>query len=617
MNQKEKSERFYFHDRFNNIILLVFFLGLALKMNYLLANVSGNHRVYVSLFRTANLALIAFGIGGLILSFRFGRALLGILSFAVSLVFFAFLYSFRYFGTIASWADLGRAGNLPPVIHAIFKQIARPVDLLFLLDIMIILIMGIWGAIRKRRPRRIYRLVYASALFLALLLQLSQSLAFNIRSRQSFAHVKRVGNSSFINCHGFVFYMVYDLYYHEMILRQSRALTITKPAPPRSLEETGYPVMPVYPKANVILLQIEALDSAILFRSHNGVEITPNINRIAKQNTFYTRYFAQHNTGTVDADYSLITSNYAGAHYTAFTFCDMNGFTSLPRALKNHGYYTSAMHANRGTFYNRETAFRELGFDNFFSKEDFPEPAKGSWALDDLTFLEHCAARLLSHRQPFFSYIITISSHTPFDFHPREKDPPEFKNISPPLVKNYFSAMHFVDFAVGRFMEILEQNGLRKNTVIVLLGDHSSKISKDTYSALDYVEEKILEIGEYPEHVPLVFIYPDPVPKKSDKYSFPGDVAPTVMDLLQLHEMSPPWMGRSLFSQRESPIFTQGRDLVFFYKGSLYRGNRGAIRLWKKTIWADTAPAEPPAEYLDYIFSLAQYSNDLLLKNYR
>ena len=617
MNQKEKTERFFFHSRWDMILLLIFFLGLAMKMNYLLANVTGNHRLYVNLFRTGNLALLVFGVAGLVLSLRFGRFLLAFLSFVLSLFFFTFVFYFRYFGTIASWADLDRAGNLAPVIHSLTKQIARPGDILFLLGGIVILILGIAGLVRKHRPRRLRLLVYISCIILSLLLQFFQSIAFNIRSRQSFAHVKRVGNSSFINCHGFLYYTIYDIYHHYKILGQSRGIAIHKPSLPESLNETGYPISPVYPGANVILLQIEALDSTILFRSHNGIEIIPNINRLVKQNCYYDRYFAQHNTGTVDADYSLITSNYAGAHYTAFTFCDMTGFTSLPRALKKHGYYTSAMHANRGTFYNRETAFRELGFDDFFSREDFPEPEKGAWALYDFTFLEHSAARLGEHSQPFFSYIITISSHTPFDFHPREKDPPEFQDLTPPLVKNYFSSMHFVDSAVGRFMEILGQKGLLKNTIIVLLSDHSSKISKETYSALDYLEEKVSEIGEYPEHVPLVLIYPENISRRISKYCFPGDVAPAVMDFLGFHDDPTPWLGFSLFSKASSPVIVQGRQIIVLRDGYLYRGSPGNFSVWKKTAWGDTEPTLLSREYTDYLSGLVKYSNDILLKNYR
>ena len=617
MNQNDKAGRPLFPSFSDKFILFVFFLGLALKMNYLLMNVTGNHRLVVNIFRTGNLALLVFGFGGLILSLRFGRFLLAFLSLVLTFGFFAFAYSFRYFGTIASWAELGRAGNLPPVIRAVFRQLARPGDFFFLLDFMLISIAAVHGAIKKYRPRKIRIFLYVACTVLALLLQCFQCLAFNIAFKRNFSIVKRVGNSSFINCYGFTFYMVYDIYYHYKIVSQSRSLKIEKPALPETMKDSDYAIPKIYKNANVILLQLESLDSAILFRKHNGLEATPNINRLAKKNTFYDRYFAQHNTGTVDADYSIITSNYAGAHYTAFTFCNMTGFTSLPRALKKHGYYTSAMHANRATFYNRQTAFRELGFDDFFSRKDFPEPGKGAWALDDFTFLEHCAARLAEHRQPFFSYIITISSHTPFDFHPGEKNPPEFQDLMPPLVRNYFSSMHFVDSAVGRFMEILDQKGLQKNTIIVLLGDHSSKISAPGYSPLDYLEEKAGDIGEYPEHVPLVFIYPDPMPGRINKYCFPGDVAATVMDCLGFHDDPYPWLGRSLFSKPSSPVIVQGRQIIILHEGYLYRGTSGDFSVWKRTVWGDSEPPLLSREYTLYLSGLVKYSNDILLKNYR
>jgi phosphoglycerol transferase MdoB-like AlkP superfamily enzyme len=600
------------------MVLLILFLGMTVKMNYLLNRVTGNYRLYVNVFRTVNLGLLLLGFGGIVLSFRFGRLFLAFFSLVISFFFFAFVFYFRYFGAITSWTDLGRADTLPPVISSVFKQIAKPMDLLFLLDVLFLFLVGFISLFVKYRPRRIRRFVYASLLILALLFQTAQSLAFNFRSRQSFEHVKLVGNSSFINCHGFTFYAFYDIYHHYNILRRSASIELRKPAPPPSHMETGRPAFRSYKNANVILLQVEALDSAVLFKSHNGLEITPNINRLALQNTLYDRYFAQHNTGTVDADYSLITSFYAGEHYTAFTFCDLSDFPSLPRTLKYYGYYTSAMHVNRATFYDRNRAFLELGFEDFFSQKDYPPPPDGDWALDDYAFLELSAKRILSFRKPFFTYLITISTHTPFDFHPREKDPPEFADIEPAIVKNYFCGMRFADSAVGRFMEILRQSDLMDNTIIVILGDHTSKLNEPGYSAMDYIEGSIDNIGEYPEHVPLVFIYPDPKSERISKPCYPGDVPPTIMEIVSVTE--PPateWMGHSLFSQVASPIINQGREVIFLEEGYLFRGRPENIRIWKKTVWGGSDPPNLSPEYIDYIFRLVSYSNDILLKNYR
>jgi lipoteichoic acid synthase len=618
MDNEKKKKRSWLPPPGDALLLFILFLGMAVKMNYLLNRVSGNYRLYVNVFRTLNLGLFCLGFGSLVLSFRFGRLFLAFFSLVISLFFFAFVFHFRYFGTITSWTDLGRADTLPPVISAVFKQIANPTDLLFLVDGAFLLLIGLISILAKHRPRKIKRFVYASILILAVLFQAAQSLAFNFRSRQSFAHVKLVGNSSFINCHGFTFYAVYDMYYHFRILEQSASINLQKPTPPASHMDPGYPVFRKIKNANVILLQVESLDSAILFKSHNGLEVTPNINRLVLQNTWYDRYFAQHNTGTVDADYSLITSFYAGEHYTAFTFCNLSEFPSLPRTLKNYGYYTSAMHANRATFYDRNRAFPELGFEDFFSQKDYPQPPEGDWTLDDYAFLEISAKRILSFRQPFFSYLITISTHTPFDFHPREKDPPEFADIEPEIVRNYFCGMHFADSALGRFLEILQQSKLMDNTIIVLLGDHTSKLSAPNYSAVDYVEGGVQNVGEYPEHVPLVFIYPEPKPERISKPCYPGDVFPTIMDIVSPSEaLITDWVGHSLFSHVESPIINQGREVIFLEQGYLFRGSPDNIRIWKKTIWGASDPPNFSPDYIDYIFRLVQYSNDILLKNYR
>ncbi len=617
-SDKTKSVRRWSPSGGDLIFLAILFLGTATKMNYVLNRITGNYRLYVNIFRTLNLALLIFGFGSLILNLRAGRFILTIISVCITAGFFTFLFYLRYFGTIVSYGDVSRAGNLPPVIGAVFRQLARPADLLFLLYPLVLLALAIRGVWLKLSPRRVRRWIYAAAGILAIFFQTGQILAFNVVFHKNFAIVKGVGNSSFINCYGVTFYGIYDVYHHYRILQQRATLNPKRPQYGYAKADSNYPIPHLLKGANVILLQVESLDNAILFRSHNGVEVTPHLNNLARENIYYERYFAQHNTGTVDADYALITSNYAGSHYTAFTFCDMSRFTSLPRVLKKHGYFTSAMHANRATFYNRLAAFKTLGFDVFYSQKDYPPPQKGEWALDDFTFLKDSAKRIIEQKQPFFTYLITITSHTPFDFPTREKSPPAFDDIQPTIGRDYIRSIHFVDSAIGNFLEILRKANTLNNTIVVIVGDHTSKLHHPPiYSALNYITESVSAISEYPEHIPLIIIYPEKNSARVSKYCYPGDVPPTIMDLLGFHNDPTPWMGHSLYSQEVSPIFIRGRDIIFLKDGYLFRGGARGFTMWKKTKWASPAPPTLTKAYSDYVLALAEYSDNILFKNYK
>src|SRR5699024_11940877 len=46
-------------------------------------------------------------------------------------------------------------------------------------------------------------------------------------------------------------------------------------------------------------------------------------------------------------------------------------FLSFPKLLKEQGYYTMGMHGNNGDFWNRNTMYRTLGYDKFYSQGDY------------------------------------------------------------------------------------------------------------------------------------------------------------------------------------------------------------------------------------------------------
>ena len=615
--KKQALEKKYIPSKEAQLILGILFLGTALKMNWLLNRVTGNYRWYVNAFRTFNLALLLTGLGGLILSVRGGRYILSFLSVVLSFSFLTILYHYRYFGSIATFFDIKRLEMIPSVKGAVLYHVAGPWDILFFLDPLILVIIALIKSVREKRAYPLKRWFFASILIASLLLQVAQCIAFDIVYNKDFKTVKAVGNASFINCYGIGVFFLYDIYHTYKLKKASKTIVLKRPENPDFNNNVTSHPPGKFSGANVILLQVESLDHSILFHSHNETEITPNLNRLAEKNILFERYFAQHNTGTVDTDYSVLTSEYAPERRTPFTSCNMEKFPSLPDELSRNGYHTVAMHANRGTFYNRRRAFRELGFTNSFFAEDFPAPPEGEWTIDDLTFLKHAANNLEKCPMPFFAYLITITSHTPYNFYPEEHEREEFLDAEPSLVRNYYQSIHYVDNAIGEFLELLESHNLRENTIIFIFGEQCSILHEWSYSGYEYITDPIEKHPEMPEHVPMILIPPEPIKMKSQRYSYPGDVAPTVMELLGIESDTQKWTGISLFSSADSPIIDQGNRINFLRYGNIYTLRFPECALWKKTIWSDPDAAMPDQEYLRYIRDLVNYSNKIILKHAR
>ena len=74
-------------------------------------------------------------------------------------------------------------------------------------------------------------------------------------------------------------------------------------------------------------------------------------------------------------------------------------------------------------------------------------------------------------RQPFFSIILTMSMHQPFTRQIDHTFPISDNSISPDLAC-YLNACHYTDKQIEKYFNHLKQNGIFKNSLIVIAADH-------------------------------------------------------------------------------------------------------------------------------------------------
>jgi len=156
------------------------------------------------------------------------------------------------------------------------------------------------------------------------------------------------------------------------------------------------------------------------------------------------------------------------------------------------------MHGNDSNFWNRNVMHPNMGFDNFFSKENYVIDETIGLGLSDKSFF-HQSVDVInniknSYDGPFYAHMITLTNHTPFsDTNLMEEFDTSIKvNIDGNVVErnyingtvlgNYFRSTHYADAAIGEFIEELDKEGLLENTVIVIYGDHDARIDYQYYN---------------------------------------------------------------------------------------------------------------------------------------
>lgn len=276
-------------------------------------------------------------------------------------------------------------------------------------------------------------------------------------------------------------------------------------------------------KPNFVMIQVESLDSNILDKKYRDSYIMPFLHSYGEKNVYYPYVLSYHmGGGTSDSEFSIINSIEPIDGYPSMKLSNYNYPNSFVKALSNMSYRTMAFHGNRGGFFNRDVAFPKMGFQEFFDLTRMNLVDAG-WGAPDSEVLDYAYNLLEKQKQPFFSYIITMTSHGPFTNAGNYYNNREYSGIKSDTVKNYFNSMSYVDREINEFVAKIKA-GL-KNTYIFIWGDHTPAIDESEFrqAAIDHG-------GRHFEFVPLIIITPDNRVYKENKAiaSF-LDISPTVL----------------------------------------------------------------------------------------
>ncbi|MCH7939372.1 MAG: LTA synthase family protein, partial [Candidatus Marinimicrobia bacterium] len=207
-----------------------------------------------------------------------------------------------------------------------------------------------------------------------------------------------------------------------------------------------------------------------------GAAGDPLLEPVGENQLFFNNIYAQHSStgGTSDGDFCFLTSQYPLGYKGSLGAVGLKKLPSVPRVLGANHYATMAFHANQGSLYHRREGFSKLGFSGLYFKEQFQIEDPDRWhTLKDRDFFRQVIEIIAATPEPFFAYIITLSSHSPFDLIGVDDYISSFQSDSP-LVQNYFNSMHYVDAALE--MLITELQRRYPDTVFMLFGDHTSNL---------------------------------------------------------------------------------------------------------------------------------------------
>jgi len=348
--------------------------------------------------------------------------------------------------------------------------------------------------------------------------------------------------------------------------------------------------VPATKPASVIFLAVESLRHDVVNLRHQDREVTPNLNRLAKQGVHFTRAYTQ-STHSDYADVCIVSSLYplrkTRHHY--YSAHDPWPKTLIYDLLKPLGYSTAIYSSqnekwgcmdqflaspNLDVYHDAEQAAARTRVDmrdSGFARE-VESGALRSGSLDDSYTTDRAIEWIESQvraERPFFLNMNFQSSHFPYAMAPEVPRPfqPAEMNFDAgflyypqekiPVVRNaYYNAVHECDRQLGRLVDTLAKSGALDDTILVVMGENGESF---------YENGVVSHAGRPAEptiHVALVVHAPQLLqPKVEDYPTELVDVTPTVLNLLR-QPSHPNFQGRNVFAEDRPAVADR---LLFFH----------------------------------------------------
>ncbi|WP_234124502.1 LTA synthase family protein [Clostridium hydrogenum] len=405
-----------------------------------------------------------------------GTALI-ILNLLISILLLADLWYFRGYNTFISPNLLKETGNLDNLQDSVFAMVHKE-DIVFVVDIVIVTIAYIY-----------FRKIYVSCkrnikLFAVTMLVAIFYIPVSIRVFHHYIYQYWLGSKwnpiytmSRISPIGYHVYDTMDflenLQPKSLNASDKSEIKNWYKANEENLKDNKYSGM--FKGKNLLVIQFESLENFVIGQKLDGQEITPNLNKLLKNSIYFSNYHENVNQGTSsDADLMTNASIYPVTKGSTFFRFPQDKYNSLPSIMKKYNYYTMAIHPDKAMYWNWLPALTAMGgFDQRLDSSHYNEYEKINLGISDGAYLKQVEPIIEKEKKPFYDFVVTLTSHTPFELPNKYKEIKMSSSMENSEIGGYLQCIHYTDKQLGIFLDKLQADGILKNTVVAIYGDHT------------------------------------------------------------------------------------------------------------------------------------------------
>ncbi|MXV15535.1 LTA synthase family protein [Hufsiella ginkgonis] len=298
-------------------------------------------------------------------------------------------------------------------------------------------------------------------------------------------------------------------------------------------------------RPNVVIIILESYTADVVEYLGGEKGIDPNMEALGKQGIRFTNAYAagdRTDKGMIavlsgfpsQAIRSIINFNSKQEHLPA-----------LSRELSSNGYHTSFYYGGESEFFNVKSYMLSHSVKRLVDKHAFNSADMNSkWGAYDHVVFNKQLLDLEKEPQPFFSTLLTLTNHEPFELPVASKFPGK------DIPNKFRSTAFYADSCLGDYFRKAKKAPWYHNTLFVIVADHGHHLPKEQYEIHDPHRFRIplLVVGE-----PIKESFKG---KVADKIMSQTDIAATLLGQLNLPSASFKW---------SKDVFNPGTPAFAFY----------------------------------------------------
>ncbi|MCX6244131.1 MAG: sulfatase-like hydrolase/transferase [Bacteroidetes bacterium] len=222
------------------------------------------------------------------------------------------------------------------------------------------------------------------------------------------------------------------------------------------------------PKPNIVILIMESWSADLMEDLGGEPGITPEFKKLERNGILFDQIYAPGSRS--EQGMACIFSGFP-AHPVSSITVQPDKYVklpSLPKTLQKDGYSTSFYFGGQLIYGNIKSYIYFNEFDKIMEGSDFPSSIpRGKLGIHDEYTLGYQLDELGKQKQPFFSALFTVSTHSPWD-----------QPFKKPLAwgdneHEYINAAYYTDHCLGEYFEKASQQPWFNNTLFIIVADHS------------------------------------------------------------------------------------------------------------------------------------------------